>query len=233
MARDFMDLTLHFAPGACSRVSLIALEETQAAFDTKLVAFLAGEHTSPAYLALNPAGKVPLLLVDGKPVAQNVAILNFLARAVPDARLMPFTGDPLEDAQLLSLLSWFASDLHPLVSRLRIPNFFCDVAGGPERVWQMAEDRMKAQLLAVEVRLASSEWVLGDAWSAVDAYLYWVWFRITGAGFNSEAFPNITEHFRRMEKRPSVRRALSREARAQAELEARGLAFQPPNPGIR
>lgn len=223
-----MDLTLYFAPGACSRVSLIALEEIGQAFETRTVAFMAGEHESPGYLALNPAGKVPLLVIDGRPLAQSVAILTFLARAFPDARLLPFTGDAFEDVGILSRLAWCSSDLHPLVTRLRIPNFFCDLPGAPERVWRMAEGPMRAQLAAAEELLAKQPWLLGDEWSAVDAYFYWVWFRVSGAGLGGDAFPNIVDHARRMECRPAVQRALAREVEAQADLEARGLAFAPP-----
>src|SRR5437868_5644486 len=69
-----MDLRLYFSPGACSRVPMIALEEIGQPFDTRLVAFMKGEHRTAEYLALNPAGKVPLLVADGRPVTQNVAI---------------------------------------------------------------------------------------------------------------------------------------------------------------
>ena len=66
----------------------------------------------------------------------------------------------------------------------------------------------------------------------LDDYLYWVWFRITGAGFDGTPFPNISEHHKRMEERPPVQRALAREAEAQADLEARGLAMKfPPAAG--
>lgn len=223
-----MELTLYFAPGACSRVSLIALEETGAQFETRPVAFMAGEHKAPDYLAKNPAGKVPLLLIDEEPLAQNVAILTYLARAFPDAKLMPFTGDAFNDARMLSHLSWCASDLHPLVTRLRIPNFFCDLPGAPERVWELAEAPMKAQLASAEARLKNSLWLLGEQWSAVDAYVYWVWFRISGAGFSGKDFPNLVAHSERIEERPAVKRALQREAEAEADLKARGLAFVPP-----
>ena len=223
-----VNLKLFFSPGACSRVTLIALEETGASFETELVAFMAGEHKAPAYLALNPAGKVPTLLVEDRPLAQNVAILTFLARSFPDAGLMPFTGDAFEDAELLSELVWCSSDLHPLVTRLRIPNFFCDLPGAPERVRQMAEAPMAAQLAKAEARLRERSWFLGDHWSAIDAYLYWVWFRITGAGFDAEPFPALVRHAAKMEERPAVRRALAREAEAEAELKSRGLAFVPP-----
>jgi glutathione S-transferase len=221
-----MDLTLYFAPGACSRVAMIALEEIGQPFDTRLVAFMKGEHKAPDYLALNPAGKVPLLVAEGRPVTQNAAILTFLARAFPKAGLLPFTGDAYGDAQVLSRLAWCSSDLHPLVTRIRIPMFFCDLPDAPARVRSIAEGAMAAQLAPVEALLATQSWLLGDQWSAVDAYFYWVWFRISGAGFNSEPFPNIVDFARRMEKRPAVQRAIARDAEAETELEARGLAVK-------
>lgn len=221
-----MKLALYFAPGACSRVPLIALEEIGQPFDAQLVTFMKGEHRSPDYLALNPAGKVPTLLADGQPLTQNIAILGFLARSFPGAGLLPFSGDVLGDARLMSQLSFFSADLHPIVTRIRLPQFFCDVAGGPERVREMADAAMSLQLGPLDSRLASQPWLLGADWSILDAYLYWVWFRITGAGFPGEKFPNITAHAKRMEERPAVKRALAREAQAEADLEAKGLAVK-------
>jgi glutathione S-transferase len=221
-----MKLALYFAPGTCSRVPMIALEETGHAFETHLVKFLKGEHRSPDYLALNPAGKVPILLADGQPLSQNVAILSFLARSFPGAGLLPFTGDPLGDARLISQLSFFSADLHPIVTRIRLPQFFCDLTGGPERVREMADIAMTMQLGPLDARLGTQSWLLGADWSVLDAYLYWVWFRITGAGFPGEKFPNIMAHAKRMEERPAVKRALAREAQAEADLEAKGLAVK-------
>ncbi|WP_114955048.1 glutathione S-transferase family protein [Sphingosinicella terrae] len=225
-----MHLKLFFAPGACSRVSLIALEELGVDYETHLVAFMKGEHRSPDYLAMNPAGKVPLLVADGRPVAQNAAILTFLARAFPEAGLLPFGGNPFEEARILSQLVWCASDLHPIVTRIRLPFFFCDLPGGPEQVRAKAEEAMRAQLAPAEALLGRQPWLLGENFSAVDAYFYWVWFRITGAGFDSAAYPNIGAHYRRMESRTSVQRVIAREAEAEAELDSRGLAFKIPVP---
>ena len=68
---------------------MIALEETGTPFETHLVAFMAGEHRKPDFLARNPSGKVPVLLVDGQPIVQTVAILGFLDESFPDAALFP------------------------------------------------------------------------------------------------------------------------------------------------
>lgn len=221
-----MNLLLYFAPGSCSRVPLIALEEIGEPFEAHLVAFMKGEHKSSEYLALNPAGKVPTLVADGQAISQNLAIQVFLARSFPESKLLPFSCDPLGDARILSRLAWFSDDLHPLVTRIRLPFFACDAA--PERVKEQASEAMAGQLQPLEKQLGSQPWVLGEQWSSLDAYLYWVWFRITGAGFDAAPFPNIAAHHVRMEERPAVQRALAREAEAQADLEARGLAMKFP-----
>lgn len=75
-------LVLYAAPGACARVPMIALEEARQDFEVRVVRFMAGEHRSPEYLALNAKGKVPLLLVDGGPLSENVAILLHARRCI-------------------------------------------------------------------------------------------------------------------------------------------------------
>lgn len=216
-------LILHFAPGTCARVPLIALEEIGTPFETRLVAFVAGEHRKPAFLTRNPAGKVPVLEVDGAVLTQNVAILMWLARRFPGAALLPIADDPMSEAQLLSRLAWFSADLHPIVTRIRMPHFFCDADGAPERVRALGMEAMRFQLGALERDLSVDPWVLGERWSVLDAYLFWIWFRISGAGFETSAFPAISAHHARMASRPATQRALGREEAAQDDLRARGL----------
>lgn len=74
---------------------MIALEETGASFETHLVAFMAGDHRKSEFLARNPSGKVPVLMVDGQPIVQTVAILGFLDESFPDAKLFPARSTPL------------------------------------------------------------------------------------------------------------------------------------------
>lgn len=224
-----MELTLYFAPGACSRVPLIVLEEIGCPFEAELVAFMRGDHRKAAYVALNPAGKVPTLVVDGVPIGQNSAILTCLSSLFPDVGLLPRHHEPVFAAQALAQLVWFSADLHPLVTRIRMPQFFCDSPGAPERVRALGAEIMAFQLSAVNARLNGQPWFLGDHWSALDAYLYWVWFRITGAGFDDMNFAALASHAERMEQRPAVKRALQREAEAQATLERLGLAMIMPS----
>ena len=218
-----MTLTLFMAPGSCSRVPLIALEEIGAPFETRLIAFMAGEHRSSDYLTLNPAGKVPALIVEGGVITQNVAILRYLAARFPDAHVLPSAADPLAEALLVAQLLRFSADLHPLVTRLRMPFLICDLPEGIGRVSDLASATMATQLAPTERVLQNQAWLLGDRWSVLDAYLSWIWFRISGTAFDTSPFPAIAEHYTRAELRPSAQRALAREHDAEAQLTARGL----------
>lgn len=225
-----MNITLAFAPGSCARVPMIALEEAGVPYETRLIRFMKGEHKSPDYLRLNPAGKVPALIIDGKPLAQNIAILTWLARSFPGAGLLPLTGDAYGDAALLARLVWCSADLHQLVTRMRLPALSCDVPDTAERIRNMAAAAMAAQLAGIEDDLARQPWLLGDDWSVLDAYIHWIWWRITGAGFPQVRFPNLAAHTARMETRPAVQRTMAIEAAAVALLEAEGMAMQFPPP---
>src|SRR5580700_8216036 len=80
-------LTLYFAPGSSSMAPHIALHEIGAPFNAVRLAFSRRENHTPAYLALNPEGKVPTLVIDGRPLTEVAAILFYLAKCFPDAGL--------------------------------------------------------------------------------------------------------------------------------------------------
>ena len=64
----------------------------------------------------------------------------------------------------------------------------------------------------------------------MDSYVRWVWFRVTGAGFDGAPFPVYADHARRMEQRVGVQRYLALEREAEAQIESEGLSFRPPQP---
>jgi glutathione S-transferase len=223
--------TLHFAPDTCARVPLIALEEIGCPYKIEIVAFAKGQHRSAEYLALNPKGKVPTLIVDGRPLTENVAILTWLAQTFPGAGLLPkITGD-FEQAHILADLAFCASGLHPIVTRLRIPQFFCDTPEGQTRVFEMAEVAMRPNFAIVDQRLSKGEWWYGDRWSIVDAYINWIWFRVAGTSFDVSDFPNFRRHDASLKERPSVQRALAVNQEVADKLAALGLALKFTGPG--
>ncbi|MEO6248141.1 MAG: glutathione S-transferase N-terminal domain-containing protein [Sphingomicrobium sp.] len=106
-------ITLFFAPYTCARVPLVALEEIGVPFDTHTVAFMAGDHKKADYLAVNPKGKVPALLIDGHSLTENVAILTYLDMRFPKAKLLTTREKDADLAEHLADLGFCAATLHP------------------------------------------------------------------------------------------------------------------------
>jgi len=203
------EFVLHGFPGSCSIVPQIALEEAGADYRYALTRIDLGEHVRPAFLALNPWAKVPVLEVHGHRLAEIPAITRYLDTLYPEAGLMPRPDDPLRDAISWSVLSWCSSTLHPLVTRVRRPAIF---AGEPhaEAVWAIAAKQLGRQLALADRRLEGSPWMLGS-WSVVDAYLLFIVAKAEEAGIDVGAFRAIAAHTQSMRSRPSVERALATE----------------------
>ncbi len=221
------EIKLFIAPGSCARVPTILLEEIGLPYTTELVRFMKGQHKSPAYKVHNPKGKVPAILIDGEALTENVAIITFLNECFPDAGLLPMAGAPMAKARQIADLCFCAATLHPIVTRIRMPQFFVPVEAA-RAVWDMGRTAMREYFQLVEDRLASGPYWYGAQWSAMDAYLYWVFWRVEGANFDVTPYPRFTAHAREMERRPSVIRALAVESQALAELDQEGLNFTPP-----
>jgi glutathione S-transferase len=202
--------TLYFAPQTCARVPLISLEEAGADYTLSLVQLMKGEHKTPAYKALNPASKVPLLITPEGPLAQNVAIARYLGAQFP--ALLPRAETPYQDARITANLAFCADTLHPIVTRMRMPMFMVDGDEAQASVRDKAMAAMVPMAQIVENTIGRGPWWYGDDWSIQDAYVYWIWARIVSVNYDTSGLPNWAAHATRMESRPAVQRALAAEA---------------------
>ena len=82
-------LTLYYRPGACCMAAHVALEEIGTRYEGVSVNLKTGERNGEVFRKLNPRGEVPVLSVDGKVIAQSVAVLTYVGRQFPDAWLLP------------------------------------------------------------------------------------------------------------------------------------------------
>ncbi len=210
-------LDFYFSPGACSLATHIALEETGAAFTPKPTYTRKGQTRTPEYLALNPKGKVPMLGIDGKMLTENTAILIWLNRTYPNAKLLP-AGDALKEAEALAFVAWCASGVHPVMSRFFGPQNFCDLPDSADTIKALATKATAANFAIIEKAVTGKDWVFGD-WSVADAYIFVFYNWATKLGLDVSAFPNYGKHFERMKQRPAVQRALAREADAMAAMD--------------
>lgn len=219
------DITLYIAPGTCARVPCILLEEIGAEFETRVIRFMRGEHKSPEFKKINPKGKVPALQIDGVNLSENVAIIYYLCERFPQASLMPKAGDLPAKTNQIADLCYCATTLHSIVTRIRMPTFFAD-EDAVKSVWIKGCESLDEHFLLIDAHLENIWWY-GEQWSAVDAYLYWIFWRVEGSGYDVSRFPNFVRHKARSEKRLAVQKALAREEQAEALLEKEGLSFKP------
>ena len=191
-------LILYFAPGSSSMAVHIALHEIGVPFETRPMSFAKEDMRAPSFLALNPEGKVPVLLVDDRPLTEVAAILFYLARRFPEAELLP-RDDPEAEAQALSWMSFIASTLHP--ARRHGLDYAKEVYGIADR------------------RLGDG-WALGR-YSIADIHLVRLYWRLANSLYPApETFPNLTAHYARMMARPAVQRTIETESAIGYELPA-------------
>jgi glutathione S-transferase len=189
-------LTLYFAPGSSSFAVHIALHEIGVPFEGRPMSFTRNDMRAPEYLALNPEGKVPTLLIDGRALTEVAAILYYLAKRFPDAELLP-RDDSEADAQALSWMSFAASTLHPARQR---------GLDHTKEVWGIAD------------RLLGQGWALAR-YSIADIHLFRLYWRFANSLKPApEEFPNLTAHYARMMARPAVQRTIEVEQAVGYEL---------------
>ena len=120
-----MTLKLYFAPGACSFVPHVLLELSGAEFEPVMVKLHKGEQNSEDYKAINPRGQVPVLVQDGQPITQILAIVLHLDQLFPQMGLLP--ADPMARAKALSTLAWMNNTVHPTFTHIFMPQKFSDL----------------------------------------------------------------------------------------------------------
>jgi glutathione S-transferase len=163
---------------------------------------------TPEYLRLNPKHKVPVLVIDGSPLSENVAIQTWIARNFPSAKLLP--EDPMQELHAISLLAWCASRIHPYLSRINTPARVCDLPGAEESVRRLAVEQLFENYQVADDKLAEREWFF-DHFTAVDAHFFWCFRRGTQFDLDLSQFENCLAHFERMKERPSVQKLLAYE----------------------
>ena len=205
-----MNLQLYFAPGACSFVPHVGLETAGAAFEPKIVKFHKGEHRTPEYLALNPNGQVPVLVVDGKPLTQIVAICDLIDRRFPDASLLP--KDEWARIEALSQLAWMNSAPHTTATRFFFPERYAETEGARTEVKKRAVEEYRGYLERVQSTIANAmPYWFGSRVSFHDAYAFtllrWGGF----AGIDPRSFPDYRAYAERVMQAPPVAAAAARE----------------------
>ena len=214
---------LYFSPGACSRVSIAALEWVGVDYTLCPILLAHNEHRQPPYQALNSKQQVPLLACAQGPLTETVAIALYLHQLFPQAGLLP-SGDPFEVAITTSWLAWCSSTLHPLIFRSRRADRIHPEAAEHDVIRQIALADLRHQLELVERTLSDGrQWLCGAACSLVDLYVLWCVQRAAQGGCDIGQWPALHQWQANAQLQPVWGRMLEREAQAVSAREAGAL----------
>src|SRR5215510_15116397 len=158
-------LTLYYAPGACSLASHIVLEESGEKYEAKRVDLAKGEQRAEAYLKIHPLGRVPALMLDsGEPLIENTAILPYLGK-----RFKLWPTDPLAEARALSMIGFFATNVHPAHAHISRPERYASDASHFPDIQARGRETFHTLLKQIDGMLAGREWI-ADQYSVLDPY---------------------------------------------------------------
>jgi glutathione S-transferase len=158
------DLKLYTNPMSRGRIARWMLEEVGQPYEAVVVPY-GPPMKDPAYLAINPMGKVPTLTHGSVVVTECAAICAYLADAYPDAGLAPAPSDPLRGAYL----RWMFFAAGPLEAA--VTNAALGVTVPTERAGMVGYGSLEAVVEVLERALGQGPYFLGDRFTAVDVYL--------------------------------------------------------------
>ena len=205
-------MKLFYAPGSCALASHIALEEAGADFTPVRLDFSKNEQTKPDYLAINPKGRVPALATDRGTLSENVAILAYVAQRYPEAKLAP-ANDPFAFAAIQAFNAYLAATVHVAHAHGRRGYRWASEQSSFDDMKRKLPESMSACFDLIEHEMFKGPWVMGEAYTICDPYLFTVAEWIEGDGLDPKRFPKVHDHRTRMYDRPAVKRALAAQGR--------------------
>ncbi|GLQ88240.1 glutathione transferase GstA [Dyella flagellata] len=198
-------MKLYYAAGACSlSPHIVALEAGLPVelekVDTKAKRTASGED----FWQINPKGYVPALRLDsGEVLTEGPVIVQYLADLKPESGLAPANGTAAR-YRLQEVLGYINSELHKTYSPLFKPET-------PDAVRAERKEYLRKRYALLEQRLATHEWLVGDQFTAADAYLFTVTNWAQHVSLDLADFPAILAFQKRVAARPNVQSALKAE----------------------
>ena len=194
---------LYLTPGSVSLASHIALAESNLPFTTTDLKASRGYPTE--HLHLNPKGRVPILSLDGELITETPAILSTISALAPEKHLLGVTI--LEQARAQEWMAWLCGTLHGqgFGCLFRPVRFVGSEEGMYDAVKACGRECVKECFAYIDGKLEGRAWAVGDAFTAVDAYLYafYRWGNMLKLGMR-EKYPNYARVMDAVVKRESV-----------------------------
>lgn len=200
-------LTLYSDAGSSALASHILLEEVGADYTVVPVSIAKGDHRQPAFLAVNPKGRVPALATPEGVITENPAILAYVAATHPAAGMLPEGAFARAEADALN--AYLCATVHVAFAHKGRGERWADdpavIAGMQAKVARNLRDCAAL----IEAQYLREPWALGDRFSLCDAYLALVPRWLTRAGVDLAEFPRIAAHWTALRARPATARVLA------------------------
>ena len=206
-------LTLYYAPHTCALASHIALEEAGAAYETVRMSFASEDQKKPGYLKINPKARVPSLVTGKGILTETPAILAFIAQSYPEAKLAP-TGDPFEFARVQAFNSYLCSTVHVAHAHRMRGYRWVDDEAAIKAMQRKVPQSVGEAFGLIEREMLAGPWVMGEAYTICDAYLFTLAQWLEADGVDLAKIPRVIDHRQRVAARPAVRKAISEETQA-------------------
>jgi glutathione S-transferase len=201
-------ITLYYSPQTRATGTRVLLEELGAPYDLHVLNMKAGEQRQPAYLAINPLGKVPAIGHRGQLVTEQVAIFIYLADLFPQAGLAPALDDP-QRGPYLRWIAYYGASFEPAL----IDHY---MKRTPAPATQAPYGDYDTMLGALETQLATGPYLLGERMTAADVLwgTAFNWTMMFGVVPKRDVFANYAE---RMTARPAFQRVTAEDAEMAAQ----------------
>lgn len=194
------EITLFHTPRTRSSGVLRLLEELEAPYDLHVLP--PGAQREPAFLVVNPMGKVPAITDNGAVVTETVAIYIYLADRFPGAGLAPPVGDPMR-GPYLRWIAFYGSSFEPAMMDRALQR-----EGGPRQ--SSPYGSYDDVLHTLTDQLARGPYLLGERYSAADVLWAGSLGYLTAFKLVPE-MPVIMEYMARVNARPGIQRAAARD----------------------
>lgn len=202
-------LKLYTGRGTIGLACEIALLEAGADYEVQRLNFAADEQRAQPFLAVNPKSRVPALETDRGVITEAPAIMGYIARVFPEARLTP-EGDAFAMAQVESFMAYLCSWVHPAAAHRHRGYRWADDPAAIADMRRKAPLNVAEAMALIEEKLFRGPWAMGEQFTLCDPYLYVIETWLPRDGIDMTPFPRISDHYARMGERPSVREALAR-----------------------
>ena len=201
--------TLYWSHNAASIAAHFCLEESGAKYDAKLVDMSKDEHKGAEYLKINPAGKIPALMVDNNFImTESAAICMFIADRHPEAKLAPATTD-IKRGHYYMWLAHLTNTLQPAMLRFYYPDRCTTAADGTTPVAAKALEEVALLWGRIDAHLkANGPYLLGNQFSAPDTFAYMLSTWQESCPGLYDRFPSIKRMADLVGSRPAVARIL-------------------------